>query len=127
MSPKIIVKPDGTTEIIYNDNKIVKIPPNVDIMAYKCPHFNCPSVFFSKDDLNSHLIKEHAEIPKDIINLSKEKPKYFSKSAMYRMNGTLQREELKHVLLTLNVYSGSIGRAILNPIKRRVNVRNDRV
>lgn len=99
----ITIKKDGTTEIEYNDNKTIKLSPNTDIIVYKCPHLNCDKHFFSQDDLNQHRILMHGEISKNLTNLDQSNTKYFSRDAMYKLSGKIQRAHLKHMLLILGI------------------------
>jgi hypothetical protein len=123
MAGTTVIKPDGTIEITYNDNKQVKIEPTADILTNKCPHAHCPAAFLSQDDLNNHRIVEHGELPKNLFDIPKppNQKKYFKRASVYRMSGAIQRESLKHALLAIgiNIYGeGSLVKKLLKKGKR---------
>ena len=125
MTTSIIVKPDGTTEINYNDNKKVKINPSADILMYKCPHANCKAAFFSQEDINQHRILEHAEVPKNLFNLptNNKNTKYFSRGSMQRLNASIQRENLKHIIMVLGLDLDAIRKPLIKKIKEWLDAR----
>lgn len=125
MTTSVILKPDGTTEITYNDNKRIKIAPEIDILQYKCPHSSCNIVFFSQDDLNQHRILEHAEVPKNLFNLptNNKNTKYFSRGSMQRLNASIQRENLKHIIMVLGLDLEAIRKPLIKKIKEWLDAR----
>jgi hypothetical protein len=125
--PEVIVKPDGTKEITYNDNRRIKIAPNVDTLIYKCPHSFCKAEYFTQDDLNQHRFTDHAELPKSLINIeTKNKSKYFSKREMQKMNASFQREHLKHILLILGIDIKKTGMPIFGRLKAWLDARRNK-
>ena len=108
--------------IEYNNNMRVVIKnKNLHMKVYKCPYYDCDKIFFSQDDLNQHLIYDHAEIPKNIWNgVSLESNKYFNKTALIKLNAKYKKEELKH-LLTLLGYE--VNHNFLEKLKRWSNAR----
>lgn len=130
MGTEVVIKPDGTTEITYNDNRKLKVAPGVDIgLTYPCPHApSCKAFFYTQDDLNQHRIFEHGELPKNIFNTSapQNQGKYFKRSSMYRLSGSIQRKNLEHALLVLGVDLQLTKRSILKRIREWLDSRRDK-
>ena len=123
----VMTNRDGTTEITYNDNRKLKFAPGVDAgLTYPCPHApTCRVFFYTQDDLNQHRILEHAEIPKNLLNLSTEgKSRYFNKISLYKMNGTIQQEHLRRLLLVVGVDVEAVKKPILKKLKEWWDGRN---
>jgi len=118
--------PQPKQVIEYNDNKRIIIKDkNLHMKVYKCPYYDCDKVFFSQDDLNQHLIYDHAEIPKNIWNgVSLEGSKYFNKTALIKLNAKYKKEELKHLLALLGY---EMNNNILERFKRWINARKTKI
>jgi len=85
--------------IEYNNNMRITIKDGLHMKVYKCPYYDCDKIFFSQDDLNQHLIYNHAEVPKNLWNgVSLDGKKYFNKAALLRLDAKYKKEELKHLL-----------------------------
>lgn len=126
MASSVIIKPDGTKEITYNDNKVVKIRPTVDVMVYKCPHVHCSFQSFRDDDMNQHRVVTHAELPKNMVGGEYRKSKYFSRSAMRSLNVSIQKERFKHVLLVMGMDLDAVGKPLLKRIRDWFNARRNK-
>lgn len=107
-------------EIQYNDGKTLSLDPRTDYQVLKCPHLSCDKFYFSMDDLDKHKLKDHAELPNSLMPSVPNKTRYFNKASMYRMHGKVQRENLKHIYLILNVNSNTL----IEKIKRWLDKRN---
>ena len=94
--------------------------------VYKCPYYDCDKVFFSQDDLNQHLIYDHAEIPKNIWNgVSLEgNNKYFNKIALIKLNAKYKKEELKHLLALLDY---EVNNNFLKRFRGWINARKTKI
>lgn len=44
--------------------KVKDIPKDSDMQAYKCPFLSCTAYYFNYQDLQSHKILAHGEMPK---------------------------------------------------------------
>ena len=85
--------------IEYNNNVQIIIKKDPHFKVYKCPYYDCDKIFFSQDNLNQHLIYDHAEIPKNLWNgVNLDGKKYFDRTTLLRLNAKYKREELKHLL-----------------------------
>jgi hypothetical protein len=120
-----------TTQLIvkeYNDNKTIKISPKANIEVYKCPFLHCDEFFFSRDDLDQHRIRAHAVLPKSFTNvvIENKNKRYFNRNTIYSMNSKIQRENLKHVLMILNIDIESIRKPLYKKIKEWLNARRNR-
>ena len=118
--------PQPKQVIEYNDNKRIIIKDkNLHIKVYKCPYYDCDKIFFSQDDLNQHLIYDHAEIPKNIWNgVNLNSNKYFNKMALIKLNAKYKREELRQLLMLLGYEMNS---NILERFKRWANARRTKI
>lgn len=128
MATKVVVKPDGTTEITYNDNRKLKFAPGVDAgLTYPCPHApTCRVFFYTQDDLNQHRIFEHGELPKNLFNIPAPQAQYFKRSSMYRLSGAIQRKNLEHTLLVLGLDMELARKSVFNKIKEWWNGRGNK-
>jgi hypothetical protein len=129
MATSVVVKPDGTTEINYNDNRTIRFAPGTDAgLTYPCPHApTCRAFFYTQDDLNQHRIFDHAEIPKNLTPAPPQMPtKYFKRSSMYKMSAAVQKERLKHTLLVLGLDVEKIRKPIFKRIREWLNARRNR-
>ena len=121
----VMTNRDGTVEIAYNDNRTVKIEPSADVLVYKCPHATCDMQYWMQDNLTQHRILEHAEIPKNLLNPGTEgKSRYFNKISLYKMNGTIQQEHLRRLLLVVGVDVEAVKNPILKKLKEWWDGRN---
>ena len=112
--------------IKYNNNSRVIIKnENLHIRVYKCPYYDCSKMFFGQDDLNQHLIYDHAEIPKNLWNgVSLDGKKYFNKAALFRLDAKYKKEELKHLLSFLGY---EFDHNFLERLKRWIDARRTKL
>jgi hypothetical protein len=89
-------------------NKTIKVKGKTKMKVFKCPYLGCDAFFFTRKELDTHLVLEHGEMPSSFLlsdrNLNNGIKKYFDRYELIKAHNKIQKAEIKRLMEVVKIY-----------------------